>query len=549
MRALSTKLIGHPLMAGARTAAWAAVAGVTAVWTALVVVLHADWAGPEVGESARTALIYGLPALLGAAMVFDERVAAFRPLRPAMAWCGLIVAASFAADRLLADSVTALLVAPALLIGAVAFGSRPAAGMILVLVMGAFYGSLIAFWRFPTEKTVQLVFGGLTLAMLWQAFVVGRDYSVRMTLGLALPLLYGYITVAQLLLGGTGGAAGRGFMTSTWFMLAVPLIALAGWSPEVHEKIAKGAVVVAGLVGAYATYRWMTNISVTEYLEWGGDRYNYVGGKLRLLGSFPTGQDLGGWTAVAIPFCLAMGFALRGRWRLGCFAAAALCLVALAGSQLRIAVVAVALAALTVVLLHEGSRGFEGLRLGATITALIVMAGLGVAAFQITGGTTDEVTHSYESLLRPFDRTDPSVDARLYKWERAFRDLRSHPFGYGIGTANKQSTSQLSNFESIGQFDVDNGFLVVALEQGFAIMVVFGLAIVALTLDLARKALSLTDRIPAGIAIGAAGGLVAFCVLEFALAYQHGPRALIVWVLAGLGLAQFTTLRPGDGEA
>jgi hypothetical protein len=313
--------------------------------------------------------------------------------------------------------------------------------------------------------------------------------------------------------------------------------------------MAKGAVVVAGLVGAYAVYRWMTQISVAEYQNWGADPYNYVGGKLRLLGSFPTGQDLGGWTADVVPFCLAMGFTFRGGWRIGAFAATALCLLALAGSQLRIAVVAVAIAALVVVLLHEASRGFTGLRLGATVTAVIVMAGLGITAFQITGGTTDKVTHSYSSLLRPFDRSDPSVDARLYKWEIAFRDLRSHPFGYGLGHANKQSTSRLASFESIGQYDVDNGYLVVALEQGFAVMVLFALALLVLTADLVRKGLALATRVPAGIAIGAAGTLIAFCILEWAVAFQDGPRSLAVWVIAGLGLAQFTSMRDDERAA
>jgi hypothetical protein len=542
MRA-TPKTAGAPFSAAGRPAGWIATAGATALWTALVIAQRADPQRLALGGSARSAIVYGLPALLALALIFDARLAARRPLQLALAWAGLVVAASLAVDALSANHFKPLLAVPALVIAAAVFGRRPAVGVTVAFAMSGFYGSLIAFWRFPEEKTVQLVMGGLALALIWQAFVVGREHSIRLTLGLALALIYGYISIAQLVLDVHNPAASRGFMTSVWFMIPVPLIALGGWSRQVLERIAKGILIVTALVGAYAVYRWLTHISLTEFRSWGGDQYNYVGGKLRLLGSFPSGQDLGGWTAAVVPFALAMAFALKGRWRVLALTAAALFLIGLAGSQNRIAVVAVAVGTLVVILLHESSRAFAGLRLGATVTALLAMVAIGLTAFQITGGTTDKATHSYSSLLKPFDRSDPSVSARLYKWNEAVRDLRGHPFGYGLGTANKQSTSYLPSFQSIGQYDVDNGYLVVALEQGFAVMILFVLALLLLTIELVRKSVTLTARVPAGIAIGAAGTIVAFLVLEWAVAFQDGPRALAIWIIVGLGLAQFTTSR------
>jgi hypothetical protein len=548
MRAEDTKLAPRPVLPGAaQSTSWVAAAGAAAAWTALVVMTRIDASRFSLGGTKGSAIVYGVPAVLAAILVFDARAAASRPLRLVTAWCVMVVLAVVAADHL-SKTNTGLAAVPALAVASVVFARRPAAAVALALVMSGFYGSLIAFWSFPEEKTVQLVLGGLALGLMWKAFIGGRAYAQRVTLGLALPLLYVYVTLVQTILDTGNPAAWRGFMSSSWFMVGFGVIALAGWPSAVYERIAKGVVVVAALVGAYGVYRWIAGISTQEYFRWGLDTYNYVGGKLRLLGSFPTGQDLGGWTALVVPFCLAAALTFGGRWRIACLAAAGACTVALAGSQLRIAVVAVALGALTVVVLHEASRGFAGRRLGATATAVLAMVALGATAFQITGGTTDKVTHSYTSLLHPFNRSDPSVDARLYKWDAALRDLRAHPFGYGIGTANKQATNRLTDYESVGQFDVDNGFLRVALEQGFAIMILFALAVLLLTAELGRKAVRVDERVPAGILIGAAGTLVSFCVLEWAVAFQDGPRALPVWIIAGMGVAQYTAVRSRPAE-
>ena len=65
------------------------------------------------------------------------------------------------------------------------------------------------------------------------------------------------------------------------------------------------------------------------------------------------------------------------------------------------------------------------------------------------------------------------------------------------------------------------------------------------TADLARFGLTLPRRLGAGLSIGAAGTMVSLFVLLWAGAFQDGPRALPVWIIAGLGLAQFTTRREG----
>lgn len=540
MGAESSKLAWRPAAIAPREwLAWLILAAPVAAWTAAVVRLHFEPTAFHLGNNSRVVAVYGPPVFLAALAVFDERMASLRALRAAIAWSGLVLAAYIASHQLVTHDV-ALLAVPALLAAAVVVSRMPVLGVTVAFVISGAYGSLIAFWNFPEEQTVRLVIGALLVAVLWRTLVTGRAHALRLSAALALILVYFYATLVQTLLDHGNHAASHGFLFSAFYMLAAIVIAVAGWSPAIHERLAKALILVAALVGGYAVYRWIFGISTTEFTFYGHEGFNYVGGKLKLLGSFPSGQELGAWTALVIPFCFALAFTLRGPWQIVAIAAAALCAIALAGSELRIAVAAVAIGALVVVLLHEGARGFAGLRLGSTLTALLVMAAIGTAAYEIAGGTNDTISHSYSTLLHPTRRSDPSVSQRLYKWEAAVRDLRAHPFGYGIGTANANSNRFLPP-QNIGAFNVDNGFLRVALEQGFGLMIVFGLMALLLAVDLARNSLVIPDRFSAGLAIGAAGTASAFFVLLWAGAFQDGPRALPVWIIAGLGLAQFTS--------
>ena len=542
MSAETPKVAWRPLATTtSQSLGWLALAGGLAAWTAVVAVSRLDSSALPLSGSARHALVFGPLVVLGSAALFDARVAALRPVWIVLGWVAVVAVCDACASRIASGDAT-LAAVPLVPVAAVVFTRRPALGVGLAFAVSGAFGSLSAFFGFPIEKSIQLIVGGMLLGLVWNTLVRGRDYSVKSGIGFLAIALYVYITFVQTILDAGNHAAVKGFMTSNWYSAAGAVVALAGWRTEVHERVAKALLIVAAGVGAYAVYRWVAGISVTEYTHFAGTPYNYVGGKLRLIGSFPSGQDLGGWTAVVTPFCLAAGLTFSGRWRAVALAAAALCAVALVGSQLRIAIIAVALGCLVVVILHEGARGFSGLRLGATATVLIAMVAVGLVAFQITGGSSDPITHSYSSLFHP-NRTDPSVDERLYKWDAAIRDLRNHPFGYGMGTANANSRTRLISNPSIGRSDVDNGFLRVALEQGWLIMAVFAIALIALTADLTRFGLTLRRRLPAGLAIGAAGTSVSLLVLMMAVAFQDGPRALPVWIIVGLGLAQFTTRR------
>src|SRR4051812_48037511 len=92
--------VGAPLSATGRPAGWIATAGATALWTALVILVRADPQRLALGEATRSALVYGLPALLAFALIFDAQLSDRRPLQLALAWAGLVVAAYVAVDAL-----------------------------------------------------------------------------------------------------------------------------------------------------------------------------------------------------------------------------------------------------------------------------------------------------------------------------------------------------------------------------------------------------------------------------------------------------------------
>jgi hypothetical protein len=527
----------------AEAAAWIAALGAVALWTAVIVRIHQDPQALKVGPTSHFVMVYGLPLVLAGLVVFDERLARNQALRVALLFAGAVLLAHVAANRIEAGSF-GIVALPAVLIAAAVITRRPLIPVAVMIAMSGFYGDLTAYWQFPYQKTVQLMLGGLLIALIWRALVTGRDYTIRLTAGLTLMVVYLYATLLQTVLNAGNHAAWHGFNSSALYIIGALLIAVAGWRSGTQEKAAKILLVGIVAVGGYAVYRWIVGVSVQEFVFYGQQPFNYVGTKLKLLGSFPGGQDLGGWTASVIPFCLAMALTFRDRWRAIAVAAGGLCAVAMIGSQLRIAVPAVAFGALVVILLHDSARAFHGLRLGTTAAAIALVIAMGGVAYGVTGGSEDSSTHGYATLLhKNARRHDVSVTQRLYKWQTAVRDLRAHPFGYGMGSANANSFQYLPRVLSIGSFNVDNGYLRIALEQGFMLMILYGGMLIVLAIDLGRNSVRAPTPLSAGLAIGAAGTIVSFIVLLVAGAFEDGARAIVVWLIAGLGLAQFTTRR------
>ena len=205
------------------------------------------------------------------------------------------------------------------------------------------------------------------------------------------------------------------------------------------------------------------------------------------------------------------------------------------GSDVRVGVVGVIPAILLVLVIYQVSTGFPGVRVATTLAIAGVVAAGGVGAFAFTLGGKAETNTRYSILLRA-PTQDPSYQARLFKWRDALDDIRHHPFGQGLGVSGR-SQKRYGQYVNISSLDVDNSYLKIALEQGFAVLLLYAVGYVMLLVGLARRALFDLPGPQAGLAIGAAGVLVAFAIFMFAGTYIEGLPALAAWMLVGLGTA------------
>ena len=117
--------------------------------------------------------------------------------------------------------------------------------------------------------------------------------------------------------------------------------------------------------------------------------------------------------------------------------------------------------------------------------------------------------------------------------------------GRGLGTAGR-TQQQRGRFYNIASFDVDNSYLKVGMEQGFFVMLFFGLAMAVLLAGLMLAAVRETVASRAALLIGAAGALTAMAILFYAGTYVEDLTALAGWILVGLGISVMVWRRPQD---
>ena len=431
---------------------------------------------------------------------------------------------------------------PLVFVAAVAAARLPAASMVVLLAVTGFQGTLQA------STTISVLgIGDLLLAALWVGVIFGYlgGHPARRTWlwpGLIAPAMYLAITLLAVLTSDSTGEAIKSFRLSGWYMSALLLVALAPWSRDTFERIARGVAVVGLAVGAYAVFRYIVGPSAAE--EAFARATSAVSGlpgnaELRFFGSFSIAGALAAWTAALTPFCLALGLGLRGRWALLALAGSATCAFAVIASDVRTGYVATAAGVAVVVVIHASAQAFpSGRRLASSAAAVMVAMVLGGGLFALTVGGSEQGVQRYESLVQN-PSGDPSYEARLARWEVALNAAAKQPFGYGLGT---QGT--LGNQRDAGPVatpNLDSSYLKVGIEQGLLVMGFFILALVILAGSLATYAVRASDRFGATLAIGACGTLVASMITFYAGLYVEGLQVLPVWILAGLGAASATT--------
>jgi hypothetical protein len=525
----------------------AALAAAIGCWAAAMVAWFVGALTLPVSGSRVDAMLLAPPLLLAMVWTLSSRPAT-ATLRYGTGLTAVVAAILLLTPQVIADQTLALAL-PGVIVATWVVWRWPAFGTVVVLAITGTFGSLTAYLTFPYYRTMTVGLVALLLAAVIRLLVMRRRGTLEVPLSVIAVLGYLTVTLTQLALSDNRQTALHGFELAPWAMCAMLVVAYSQWSRATHARILRALVLIAVGVGGYAVLRLIIGPSAVEreLAASGGalSTYNFTDGHLKLLGSFPNGAELGNWTGLMLPFCVSCALGLRGRTRVLAIVAVPLLAVAVLGSQSRAAGLAALVASLLVLILHIGARAFAGLRLEYALLAVLVLIGVGGGAYIAAGGDSSRADsgHSYASLL-----SGPSHDASFagheYKWKEAIRDLAGHPFGYGLGTANPgfnpPSVAPVPPpaVNQITGFVVDNGYLKVALEQGFAIMVLFVIGLALLAGTFVRGGIRLRDPLRATIVIGSLGVLVSLLLMEMGAAVADGIPAIAGWIVLGLGLAQ-----------
>ncbi len=502
--------------------------GATVVW---IILFGARFAGLEDVPGASFVLI-GVPVcVLAYALVPQHRAPAVAGAAGAIV---LVVVAAAVAPIIVASPVIA--VAPlGLLIGALACTRFPASATLAVFFLSGTYGSLEAFTGLPGALLIDVLLGGLWVGVILSRITGSDRLDLPIWPAIAAFGAYAAVTLFQVLAGDNLNTGFLSFRLSTWYMLALLLIAYAGWDRAVYTRIVKGAIAIIGLVAAYATLRWFIGPAGVErdFAIQVGGAYNFVGGDLRVVGSFSSGHQLGFWTAAMAPFALAATFGFTGRWQLIAGATFVLVVFAVLASEVRGAMVGLVLGLGMVLVLSQLTRSSPGLGLGRTIVVGSLAVAILAGSLLFTSGAEDRLER-YTNILSPGD--DPAYVVRQEKWSEAVADLDEHPFGRGVGSASLNPALR-SPFLSVASNSLDSSYLKIAFEQGLAVMIFFALVLIGLTLTLAIASVRSRDRLAGPVGIGAAGALTSTIVLLYSGIYIEDVITLSVWLVAGLGIA------------
>jgi hypothetical protein len=477
---------------------------------------------PEPGPAAAGAVRYGLPLLTVGLM-------------------GALAISVITNRPLIAVAI------PAIALGAIACVRRPAAAMVGVFLLSGMVNTIEAFTPIPTRPLADYLLFGLWAGVIGLYLWGGARRTFWLWPALAALIVYLLITLLEVFLVEPLGDGFDAFRAAAWYMAAVVLVAMAPLSRETHLRIVKGVVAVACLVGVYGLFRWIVGSSEREIIAAFFAQPERAG-QQRFFGSFHSPFQLAQWTATMIPFLLAVALSFTGRWRLLAMGAIGLMGVGLFASDVRTGLVAMAAGVAVVLALYLTSRAYPA-RLGVGLAAVLVILVGGTAGYILTVGSSPERSERYSRLLNPTE--DKAFTDRLETWREALDEMAKEPWGHGLGTAGGAAKRLEAGIEfgSVSSPHLDSSFIKVGLEQGFAIMLLFGASLLFLLVGLAIRAARIRDPVRAALVIGGAGVLVSQAVLFFAGLYSEGLPVVAAWILVGLGVAQVTLRYRPDREA
>jgi hypothetical protein len=456
-----------------------------------------------------------------------------RPLASAGIAAGLVLFA-LAFALLTRDQPTLALAVPAVLATAVLCARWPAAAVTSMLFLGGAYGSLQAFGILTAGPVVDLLMAALMVSVIIGHAINGRREPWWIWPGVAILLLYVGITFLETATAASIGIGIKSFRYTAWYMLVIPLLALAGWRLGVYLRISRALIATALLVAGYAVLRQVIGPAASEaqLAQQSAGAFNTIGGDLALIGSFPNRHGLAFWVTCAAPFCLAAAMIDRRiPWKLAAAAAVGLCLIAAYATDVRVAIPALIAGGATVVILNQLSAGARGTALAQTVSVVAVAALVGSVLFAAVVGPDSS---RYGALLSPSG--DQSYEQHVYKWGAALDEMDGHPFGNGLGTAGRIAEQGLGPYVTAATYAIDSSYLKIAFEQGFPLLAIFLAAMIALLVGLARRAIRARSPGVRALSIGATGTLVAALVMFVTGQYMEDVSALIVWIPVGAAI-------------
>jgi predicted branched-subunit amino acid permease len=117
------------------------------------------------------------------------------------------------------------------------------------------YGSLQAFLGFPAAHPIDLVLVGLWLGLIFSS-LDGRRRPLILWPSVVILFLYVALTGLTALTGSNLSGSLLSFRLSAWHLLAIPLIAYAGWNVRTYRGIARGIVISRSSSGGRLDSAW-----------------------------------------------------------------------------------------------------------------------------------------------------------------------------------------------------------------------------------------------------------------------------------------------------
>jgi hypothetical protein len=441
------------------------------------------------------------------------------------------------------DQPLLALAVPAVLGTAVACARWPAAAVIGLLILSGTFGSLQAFGILPAGPLVDLVVIALWVSIILAQLLHKRERPWWIWPGVALIFLYIWITFLEISTASSVAVGLQSFSYAALYMSVAPLLAVAGWGAGTYLRISRALVGIVLLVAGYAVLRELIGPAASERqlaMDSAGT-FNAIasGADLSLIGSFPNRHELAFWVTCSAPFCLAATLiSLKGRWRLAGATAIGLCLVAAYATDVRAALPALIAGGATVIILNQLSAGARGTVLAQTVGAVAVAAAAGAFLFTVVVGPDSS---RYGAILSPSG--DPSYESHIKKWEGALDELKGHPFGKGLGTAGRLAEQGAIPYVTAGTYAIDSSYLKIAFEQGFPVLALFLIAMIALLVELARRSIRARSPGVRALAIGACGTTVAALAMFITGQYMESLAALALWIPLGAAIGAINAER------